>query len=213
MRRFWEILKIFVWIIYFSPLVVGLLMIITGNGSANKDSTTPTTKINTIYTPPSNSTPTYSVPIQQTEPVRCSNGAKPPEDAYNEGYDDGYEQGKEEVGMVIVMVQTMMIIVIIMITMKQGTKKAMKAVTMKGFQKVIPNIKMKKVMTNIKQTYRCIYVKTLPMLDKYCHNIKSPFLSERICCEINYDIISITASFYSELKILNNDEQFTSTIP
>lgn len=96
MRRFWEILKILVWIIYFSPLVVGLLMIITGNGSANKDSTIPTTKTNTIYTPPSNSTSTYSAAIQQTEPVRYSNGAKTPEDAYNEGYDDGYEQGKED---------------------------------------------------------------------------------------------------------------------
>ena len=59
---------------------------------------------------------------------------------------------KKMVGMVIVMVLTMMIQVIIMITMKQSTKKAMKAVTMKGFQKVIPNMKMKmkKMMTNIK---------------------------------------------------------------
>lgn len=57
---------------------------------------------------------------------------------------------KKMVGMVIVMVLTMMIQVIIMITMKQSTKKAMKAVTMKGFQKAIPNMKMKKMMTNIK---------------------------------------------------------------
>ena len=36
-------------------------------------------------------------------------------------------------------------------------------------------MKMKKIMTNIKLTYRCTYVKILPMLDKYYHNIKSPF--------------------------------------
>lgn len=150
MRKFWEIFKILVWIIYFSPLVVGLLMIITGNGSANKDSTIPATKTNTIYTSPSNSTPTYSAPIQQTEPVRYSNGAKTLKMPTMKDMKTVMSKVKKMVGMVIVMVLTMMIQVIIMITMKQSTKKAMKAVTMNGFQKVIPNMKMKKTMTNNK---------------------------------------------------------------
>ena len=96
MKSLWEILKTLVWIIYFSPLVIGLVMIATGHGSNSSDSITPNTPDNVPYTSPSNDVPTYSAPVQQTEPVRYSNGAKTPDDAYNEGYSDGYEQGNED---------------------------------------------------------------------------------------------------------------------
>lgn len=62
------------------------------NSSGGSSNTTPTTQTSTPYTPPpSNYTPTYSEPVQQTVPVRYSSSANTPDDAYNEGYDDGYE--------------------------------------------------------------------------------------------------------------------------
>lgn len=67
------------------------------NSSGGSSNTPPATKTSTPYTPPPSSyTPTYTVPVQQTEPVRYSRRAKTPDDAYNEGYDDGYEQGRED---------------------------------------------------------------------------------------------------------------------
>lgn len=96
MRTIWKIFKTLVWIIYFSPLVIGLLMIATGHGSESSDSPTTNSPNSVPYTSPSDYTPTYSISVQQTEPMRYKRGVKTPDDAYNEGYSDGYEQGNED---------------------------------------------------------------------------------------------------------------------
>ena len=78
-------------------VVAWIAMTISKHSSSSSSNTPPATQTTTPYTPPpSNYTPSYSEPMQQTEPVGYSSDAKTPDDAYNEGYDDGYEQGKED---------------------------------------------------------------------------------------------------------------------
>lgn len=70
-----------------------------GNSKRKKrftNSTTSDTPIVTPYTQPSNNPPTYTAPIQQSEPIVTSGRAESPDDAYDNGYDDGYEQGLED---------------------------------------------------------------------------------------------------------------------
>ena len=106
MDDFWKFLKGVFYCIMFAPLVIGLLMIATGNGKSSNDSSS-----SPSYTPASpipvtnyarsdeqlremiNSIPNDYTPINIQ---RVTSGAPTPDDAYSEGYDEGYEQGRRD---------------------------------------------------------------------------------------------------------------------
>ena len=79
-------------------LIVGFFVYFIGSSQKEEstNSTTSDTPIVTPYTQPSNNPPTYTAPIQQSEPIVTSGRAESPDDAYDNGYDDGYEQGLED---------------------------------------------------------------------------------------------------------------------
>lgn len=100
---FWDklgnTLYILAWIIILSPMLIGLIMIITGNGHNNveDDYTIDTTEVNepNPFTIPQQNHDNYNDNNVSTTPNYITRPyKKTPNDAYNEGYDNGYEQGE-----------------------------------------------------------------------------------------------------------------------
>lgn len=102
MNDFWKFLKGTLYVcVYILPMIAGLIMIVSGNGSSSNDYTpSQQQKSDGLYqtstpVPSYNYTPSQSV--GNVEPCyTTSSREKTPDDAYSEGYDDGYAQGKED---------------------------------------------------------------------------------------------------------------------
>ena len=91
-----RILKLILWIIYLSPLVIGLLMVADWFHPINKNQYA-APAIDPPYNTPNSSAPSYYMPAC-SEPRQYDSDSKTPDGAYDDGYVIGYEQGKEDGG-------------------------------------------------------------------------------------------------------------------
>ena len=108
-KDIWETIKVIYYCLMGIPLLIGLVMVASGNGTSTKKTTKPTynnyqnpyhsvspqtrpidPKIQKIIEDAKNAQPaTYQ---RQTQPARTYSPT--PDDAYEEGYENGYEQGR-----------------------------------------------------------------------------------------------------------------------
>lgn len=143
MNDFWNFIKIIGYCICFSPLIIGLIAIATGNGSKGESKSWKQQRIE--YENKSNELrreqlrqeqqrqeyhkflEQYRSSIKQQKQItKPSYSSNTPDDAYNEGYDNGREQAEVTELMGIVTVVDMMIPMITMIIMTRGIVKDMK---------------------------------------------------------------------------------------
>ena len=93
MRMKQRILKFILWIIYLSPLVIGLLMIAGWLHPVKNQSAAPA--IDPPYNRPNSLNLSYYMPTG-SEPGLYDSDSKTPDGAHDAGYAIGYEQGKED---------------------------------------------------------------------------------------------------------------------
>ena len=105
MNDFWKAVKVVLYCLYFSPFIIGLLMIATGKKHNSNSPGDSWEEQRERYEREPNER-IWQEQIQQktlryqnlptVQPTTYTSRGPTPDDAYSEGYDEGYEQGRRD---------------------------------------------------------------------------------------------------------------------